>query len=167
MGRDSLSVWTVNPTDESRYQERVRSYRADSNLANITFRCSETEGFWDVWLSRISFWPKLGGGLLKQSPMNGFFVWTGKWWQELQWIWEAENHLKLLKRLLPRTGAGAFPVHDSASTGSWAVGPLRPCWPLAMDSLGSVLAKFDALTPPTPLEKCISSVREDAQKQSL
>lgn len=40
MGRDSLSVWTVSPTDESRYRECVRSWRACTPVLTATWQTS-------------------------------------------------------------------------------------------------------------------------------
>lgn len=54
---------------------------------------------------------------------------------------------------IPGAGAGALPVHDSSSTGSRTVRPLRPGWPLAMDRPRAMLPVFYTLTPPAPLEK--------------
>ena len=124
---------------------------ADSNLANATFRCTEKKHFEMLVALKNFFLAQTGSRIVKTVTHEWLFHLDAE--PSLKWIWEAKNHLKFLHHLLPRAGTGAFPVHDSASAGSWAVWPLRPCWPLAVDGLGSMLAKFDALTPATPLEK--------------
>lgn len=54
---------------------------------------------------------------------------------------------------IPGAAAGALPEHDSSAAGPGAVGPLRPGRPLAIDCPGTMFAKLDALTTPTPLDK--------------
>lgn len=90
MGRDSLSVWTVSLTDESRYQECVRLHAhtecvrvcADSNLANATFRCSEKKDFEMRVAFKNFFLAQTGSRIVK--TVRHFFIWTVKRRQELQ-----------------------------------------------------------------------------------
>lgn len=129
---------------------------ADSNLANSTFRCSERKDF-EMCAFQELFLAKTVTQTT-ESATKTMSIHLSYWWQvdvgKKVWIW--------LNVDLPWTGAGALPVHDSTSTGSRAIWPLRPGWPLAVDCLRTMLAKLDTLTLPTPLGK-----REDMQEEQM
>lgn len=75
-------------------------------------------------------------------------------WHNRRWSRLIEYHVCVCACLcIPWAVAGALPVHDSSSTGSRAVRPLRPGWPLAIHSPGTMFAELDALTSTTPLKR--------------
>lgn len=97
------------------------------------------ERFWESFQTFFS-------GLELQLGLLGELV-AGKGGDEKNWIYVSPS--------IPWAGAGAFSVHDSSSTSSGTVRPLRPSWPLAVDRPRTMLAILNALTPPTPLENTI------------